>query len=136
MRSGLSPADAKHWRTYANKPPVGQLRLSSPATIDFTASLLNAAAKLFPATLFATGGDEINMQCYQDDPQTQQDLAGRMLNEALDVFTLATHGALRSLRKTPVVWEGELDILRVYWWDSQLFFGFGTEMVLNINLTP
>jgi Glycosyl hydrolase family 20, catalytic domain len=85
--------------------------------------------------LFATGGDEINTRCYRDDPQTQQDLAGRTLNEALDVFTQATHGALRSLGKTPVVWEGELHILRVYWWDSQLFFGFGTEMVLNFNLT-
>jgi hypothetical protein len=58
-----------------------------------------------------------------------------MLNKALDVFTLATHGALRSLGKTPVVWQGELDVLWVYWWDSQLFLGFGTEMVLNINLT-
>ncbi|KAH9960970.1 glycoside hydrolase superfamily [Lactifluus volemus] len=107
-------ADAKPWGTYANEPPAGQLRLASPATIDFTASLLSAAAKLFPSTLFATGGDEINTRCYQDDPQTQQDLAGRTLNEALDVFTQATHGALRSLGKTPVVWE---------------------EMVLNFNLT-
>ncbi|KAH9960973.1 glycoside hydrolase superfamily [Lactifluus volemus] len=106
--------------TYANEPPAGQLRLASRATIDFMASLLSAAAKLFPSTLFATGGDEINT---------------RTLNEALDVFTQATHGALRSLGKTPVVWEGELDILRVYWWDSQVFFGFGTEMVLNFNLT-
>ncbi|KAH9955283.1 N-acetylhexosaminidase [Lactifluus volemus] len=107
-------ADAKPWRTYANEPPAGQLRLASRATIDFMASLLSAAAKLFPSTLFATGGDEINTRCYQDDPQTQQDLAGRTLNEALDVFTQATHGALRSLGKTLVVWE---------------------EMVLNFNLT-
>ncbi|KAH9960978.1 N-acetylhexosaminidase [Lactifluus volemus] len=107
-------ADAKPWRMYANEPPAGQLRLASPATIDFTASLLSAAAKLFPSTLFATGGDGINTRCYQDDPQTQQDLAGRTLNEALDVFTQATHGALRSLGKTPVVSE---------------------EMVLNFNLT-
>jgi hypothetical protein len=39
----------------------------------------------------------------------QQDLAGWTLNEALDEFTQATHGALRSLGKTPVVWEGELN---------------------------
>ncbi|KAH9960972.1 glycoside hydrolase superfamily [Lactifluus volemus] len=105
-------ADAKPWGTYANEPPAGQLRLASLVTIDFTTSLLSAAAKLFPSTLFATGGDEINTRCYQDDPQ--QDLAGRMLNEALDVFTQVTHGVLRNLGKTPVVWE---------------------EMVLNFNLT-
>ncbi|KAH9960975.1 glycoside hydrolase superfamily [Lactifluus volemus] len=90
-------ADAKPWGTYANEPPAGQLRLASLVTIDFTTSLLSAAAKLFPSTLFATGGDEINTRCYQDDPQ--QDLAGRMLNEALDVFTQVMHGE-RTLEST------------------------------------
>jgi hexosaminidase len=99
-------AEAKPWAAYANEPPAGQLRLASPATINFTASLLSAVAKLFPSTLFSTGGDEINAQCYQADAQTQHDLGGRSLNQALDGFTQATHGALRNLGKTPVVWEG------------------------------
>ncbi|KAI0250413.1 N-acetylhexosaminidase [Lactifluus subvellereus] len=107
-------AEAKPWIAYANEPPAGQLRLASPATINFTASLLSAVAKLFPSTLFATGGDEINARCYQADAQTQHDLGGRTLNQALDGFTQATHGALRNLGKTPVVWE---------------------EMVLNYDLT-
>jgi hexosaminidase len=116
---------------YANEPPAGQLRLASPATINFTASLLSAIAELFPSTLFATGGDEINAQCYQADAQTQQDLGGRTLNQALDAFTQATHGALRDLGKTPVVWEGAFDVL-FHRRDSQFF---GAEMVLNFNLT-
>ena len=62
---------------------------------------------MFPSTLFSTGGDEINAQCYKDDPETQQELAGRNLSQALGAFTQATHGALRSLGKTPVVWEGK-----------------------------
>ena len=102
----IACAEAKPWATYANEPPAGQLRLASPATINFTASLLSAAANLFPSTLFSTGGDEINARCYQADAQTQQDLGGRTLNQALDKFTQATHGALRNLGKTPVVWEG------------------------------
>jgi hexosaminidase len=69
---------------------------------------LSAIAELFPSTLFSTGGDEINVRCYQDDAQTQQDLDGRTLEQALDAFVQATHGALKSLKKTPVVWEGEL----------------------------
>ena len=72
----IACAEAKPWITYANEPPAGQLRLASSATIDFTASLLTAAAKLFPSTLFATGGDEINVRCYQNDAQTQGDLGG------------------------------------------------------------
>ncbi|KAH9055259.1 N-acetylhexosaminidase [Lactarius vividus] len=107
-------AEAMPWSTYANEPPAGQLHLASPATVNFTVGLLSAVAKLFPSTLFSTGGDEINARCYQDDVQTQQELGGRTVAQALDMFTQVTHGALRSLGKTPVVWE---------------------EIVLSFNLT-
>jgi len=78
--------------------------------------MLSSVAELFPSTLFSTGGDEINARCYADDAQTQRDLnaSGQTLEQALDAFTQATHGALKNLGKTPVVWE---------------------EMVLNYNLT-
>ena len=99
-------AEATPWSTYANEPPAGQLRLASPGTINFTVGLLSSVAGLFPSTLFSTGGDEINAQCYADDAQTQRDLNGRTLEQALDAFTQATHGALKNLDKTPVVWEG------------------------------
>ncbi|KAJ7863518.1 beta-hexosaminidase [Mycena olivaceomarginata] len=82
---------ASPWSTFANEPPAGQLRL-------------------------ATGGDELNTECYTKDAQTQADLkkAGKNLEQALDTFTQATHGALAKLGKTAVVWE---------------------EMVLDHNLT-
>lgn len=59
--------------------------------------------------MFSTGGDELNENCYIQDPETQQILnsTGQSLEQALDGFTQATHDALRSLGKTPVVWEGE-----------------------------
>ncbi|KAH9073567.1 N-acetylhexosaminidase [Lactarius deliciosus] len=110
----IACAEKTPWATYANEPPAGQLRLASPATVNFTVGLLSAVAKMFPSTLFSTGGDEINARCYQDDAQTQQELGGKTVAQALDTFTQATHGALKSLGKTPVVWE---------------------EMVLNFNLT-
>ena len=103
----IACAEATPWATYANEPPAGQLRLASPAAVNFTVDLLSAVAEMFPSTLFSTGGDEINAQCYKDDPETQQELAGRNLSQALGAFTQATHGALRSLGKTPVVWEGK-----------------------------
>ncbi|KAI0261973.1 N-acetylhexosaminidase [Gloeopeniophorella convolvens] len=106
--------EATPWATYANEPPAGQLRIASPATTNFTAGLLTAVAHMFPSSLFSTGGDEINAQCYADDAQTQQELGGRAINDALDVFTQASHNALRAIGKTPVVWE---------------------EMLLNFNLT-
>ncbi|PSS34074.1 hypothetical protein PHLCEN_2v1868 [Hermanssonia centrifuga] len=98
---------ASPWADFANEPPAGQLRFASPATTNFTAGLLAATAKLFPSSLFSTGGDELNVNCYTQDEETQQILSetGQTLEEALDKFTRATHGALEQLGKTPVVWE-------------------------------
>ena len=76
--------------------------------MNFTASLLTETAKLFPSSLFSTGGDELNVPCYDQDAETQQVLnsTGQSLEDALDTFVTSVHGALRLLGKTPVVMEG------------------------------
>ncbi|KIL67750.1 glycoside hydrolase family 20 protein [Amanita muscaria Koide BX008] len=98
---------ATPWAQFANEPPAGQLRFASPATTNFTASLLTSASSLFSSQYFSTGGDELNINCYTQDTQTQQELAqqNKTLEQALDTFTQTTHGALREKGKTPVVWE-------------------------------
>ena len=75
---------------------------------SFVADLFTEVAKMFPSTLFSTGGDELNTNCYAIDAPTQAALneTGRTLEQALDVFTQATHKALEDSGKTPVVWEG------------------------------
>ena len=90
------------------EPPAGQLRLANAETTTFTAKLLTAAAKLSPSTLFSTGGDELNTNCYDKDEATQKDLnaTGKTLEQALDTFTQTTHQAIIAEGKTPVVWEG------------------------------
>ncbi|THH03664.1 hypothetical protein EW145_g6103, partial [Phellinidium pouzarii] len=109
-------AEATPWATFASEPPAGQLRLASPATANFTASLLAAVARMFPSTLLSTGGDELNTACYAADTETQASLnaSGQTLTEALSAFTQESHSAIRALGKTPVVWE---------------------EMVLDFNVT-
>lgn len=76
---------------------------------NYVADLFTALTKLFPSTLFSTGGDELNTKCYDIDEPTQATLqeSGRTLEEALDTFTQVTHKALTDKGKTPVVWEGE-----------------------------
>ncbi|OJA11466.1 hypothetical protein AZE42_10272 [Rhizopogon vesiculosus] len=108
--------DATPWLQYANEPPAGQLRFALPEVVNFTASLLVDIAKTLPSYYFSTGGDELNTNCYADDYPTQQQLnsTNTTLNDALNTFTQAAHGALISAGKTPVVWE---------------------EMVLNWNVT-
>ncbi|KAF8895205.1 N-acetylhexosaminidase [Infundibulicybe gibba] len=92
---------------FSGEPPTGQLRFSSPATTNFTASLLSSIAKTLPSQFFSTGGDEVNTACYTHDAQTQADLksSGRTLEQALSVFVQATHTAIAGLGKSPVVWE-------------------------------
>ena len=60
--------------------------------------------------MISTGGDELNTNCYAQDVETQQILnsTGQTLEQALDTFTKATHGALEKLGKTTAVWEGAL----------------------------
>ncbi|EIW81488.1 glycoside hydrolase family 20 protein [Coniophora puteana RWD-64-598 SS2] len=104
------------WSTYANEPPAGQLRFPLPEVRNFTTNLLASIAKTMPSYYFSTGGDELNLPCYTDDPITSGYLnsTGTTINDALDEFTNSTHSALIGLGKTPVVWE---------------------EMVLDFNLT-
>ncbi|KAF8195383.1 glycoside hydrolase family 20 protein [Pholiota molesta] len=103
----IACAQATPWENFANEPPAGQLRLASQATTNFTANLVASIARTLPSTLFSTGGDELNVNCYTQDAQTQADLtaSGKTLEQALDTFTQTTHGALEALGKTPVVWE-------------------------------
>ena len=56
----------------------------------------------------STGGDELNVNCFTQDPQSQQLLnsTGKTFEQALDTFTQATHQVLEKHGKTPVVWEG------------------------------
>ncbi|KAG6887326.1 hypothetical protein C0995_016145, partial [Termitomyces sp. Mi166 len=98
---------ASPWSKFANEPPAGQLRLASAATANFTAELISSIAKTLPSTLFSTGGDELNTNCYSQDAQTQADLSssGHTLEQALSSFVQSTHKSLSDLGKTPVVWE-------------------------------
>lgn len=93
----------------SSEPPAGQLRFAEPATVNFTANLLATVAKSFPSKYFSTGGDELNVNCYTQDNETQATLnaTGKTLEQALDVFTQTTHAALEKMGKTPVVWEGQ-----------------------------
>jgi hexosaminidase len=60
------------------------------------------------SSMFSTGGDELNTNCYLQDNETQADLmsSGRTLDQALSDFLLAEHAGLRKLGKTPVVKAG------------------------------
>ncbi|KAL6304444.1 N-acetylhexosaminidase [Sparassis latifolia] len=101
---------AHPWATYAAEPPAGQLRFTNATVANWTAGLFMQVAKMFPSTIVSTGGDEINMPCFDDDYETQLDLnmTGLSFNDALSDFTAQTHGALIAAGKTPAVWEEQV----------------------------
>ncbi|KAG5644539.1 hypothetical protein DXG03_008193 [Asterophora parasitica] len=100
--------DASPWSDYANEPPAGQLRIASPDTTNFTATLIKEIAAMVPRnSYFSTGGDEVNVNCYLRDAETSEELAKRGvgIEEVLGEFVQSVHEVLREGGKTPVVWE-------------------------------
>ncbi|KZO96763.1 glycoside hydrolase family 20 protein [Calocera viscosa TUFC12733] len=95
------------WSTYANEPPSGQLRFAVPEVLNFTQQMFASVLSTLPGTLFSTGGDELNINCYVNDTLTQEALSasGQNLSEALSTYVLGTHDTVRASGKTPAVWE-------------------------------
>ncbi|VDC07079.1 unnamed protein product [Peniophora sp. CBMAI 1063] len=93
------------WQTYAEEPPAGQLRLASLEVVNFTNGLFSVVTDVMPSTLLSTGGDELNIPCYEDDSVTQEQLrtSGKNLTQALQTFVDTLHSTIRSKGKTPVV---------------------------------
>lgn len=97
---------------------------------------------MFPSTLMSTGGDEVNMNCYAADEETQVWLneTGKTIAEALSDFVLDTHEVLRNGSegvggKAPVVWEGRSHLGRgldelsgAYWVWLTGVYRDGTEL--------
>ncbi|GAA5909082.1 beta-N-acetylhexosaminidase [Sporobolomyces salmoneus] len=99
--------DFRPWSKFSVEPPAGQLKLGDPETLEFAQRMLASSSSQFPSKYFSTGGDEINDACYQTDPSTSALLSANnaTLNDLLFKFVNGTHGTLRSVGKTPVVWE-------------------------------
>ncbi|KAF8545598.1 hypothetical protein OG21DRAFT_1492172 [Imleria badia] len=75
------------YKPHASEPPAGQLCFAST----------------LPSTYFSTGGEDINKNCCDHDPATQQQLraTNTTLTQALAKFMKSTHGALTEKGKTP-----------------------------------
>ncbi|KAL1405292.1 Glucosamine-6-phosphate isomerase (Glucosamine-6-phosphate deaminase) (GNPDA) (GlcN6P deaminase) [Vanrija albida] len=99
--------EKRPWTAYANEPPAGQLRFADQKVTAFVSSLFRSIASLTRSAYFGTGGDELNVKCYDEDAPTQAVLKANnwTLEDALKNFTVQTHDTLRGAGKTPVVWE-------------------------------
>jgi hexosaminidase len=72
----MACVEGKPWADYSAEPPSGQLRIASSDASTWTQNLFKALSKQFgKSTLIGIGGDEVNTKCYEEDKETQSDLA-------------------------------------------------------------
>ena len=68
--------------------------------------ILHEIASTVPGSYLATGGDEVNLHCYENDAETQAALRtkNQTLPDALNHWYESTGETVLSTGKTPVVW--------------------------------
>ncbi|KAI0808032.1 N-acetylhexosaminidase [Fomes fomentarius] len=93
------------WSKYASEPPAGQLRVASPSTLLFAKTLFDSVASDLPSKMMSSGGDEVNLPCWEEDEETQHDLAERNITiaDALNEFVQTVQGVIRTHGKTPFI---------------------------------
>ncbi|KAI0642477.1 N-acetylhexosaminidase [Trametes meyenii] len=98
-------ASKSPWSKYASEPPAGQLRIASPSTLSFAHTLFTSMARTLPSTMMSSGGDEVNLPCWEDDQQTMADLARRniTIDDALNEFVQTVQDVIVEHGKTPFI---------------------------------
>ncbi|CAD6931866.1 unnamed protein product [Tilletia controversa] len=89
----------RDWPSWSNEPPSGQLALNNSAARSFASDLIAATASLFPSLYFSTGGDEVNLACYNATTAAEIDAP------LLKPFIESVHDAVVKAGKRPLVWE-------------------------------
>ncbi|KAJ1826160.1 Glucosamine-6-phosphate isomerase (Glucosamine-6-phosphate deaminase) (GNPDA) (GlcN6P deaminase), partial [Coemansia sp. RSA 2708] len=99
------------WDQYAAEPPSGQLNIAKPESVAFTNKLIDEYAKLFPDEVFHIGGDEVNRQCWEEDPDVKAYLSahpGETVESLLASWYAQVHAHLDATGKSAYTWEETL----------------------------
>ncbi|KAJ1736646.1 Glucosamine-6-phosphate isomerase (Glucosamine-6-phosphate deaminase) (GNPDA) (GlcN6P deaminase) [Coemansia sp. Benny D160-2] len=100
-----------NWDKYAAEPPSGQLNIAKPESIEFTNKIIDEYTKLFPDSVFHLGGDEVNRNCWSEDPDVQAYLAahpGEDVESLLANYYAKVHDHLETTGKYAYTWEETL----------------------------
>ncbi|RPD53006.1 N-acetylhexosaminidase [Lentinus tigrinus ALCF2SS1-7] len=101
----IACASKSPWSKYASEPPAGQLRIASPTTLAFAKTFFASVASNLPGKMMSSGGDEVNLLCWEEDDETQADLAQRniTISDALNQFVETVQGVIAAHDKTPFI---------------------------------
>lgn len=100
------------WAKYAAEPPAGQLSLINKGAWKLVQDIVKEGTTIFPDSLYHTGGDEINTDCYALDKDIVEyteknnisikDLWFEWENNLLSYVT-------NDLKKRPIIWEDSVN---------------------------
>lgn len=101
------------WTDDANEPPAGQLRIGHPPAEQFLQNYFKSLLPTLPNPFFHTGGDEVNIPCYVNDPIVSAAAKNRSsdgnvttgVELLLADWVQGLHKVVRQEKKTPIVWE-------------------------------
>ncbi|KAI9487777.1 MAG: glycoside hydrolase superfamily [Benjaminiella poitrasii] len=97
------------WAAYAAEPPAGQLNPILNGTYDLIHDLISESTDIFPDTLFHSGGDEINSDCWELDQGIQDYMKANKFSSAKDIWFEFTNNILNFIttktKKRPIIWE-------------------------------
>ncbi|KAJ2704049.1 Glucosamine-6-phosphate isomerase (Glucosamine-6-phosphate deaminase) (GNPDA) (GlcN6P deaminase) [Coemansia sp. IMI 203386] len=100
-----------NWDHFAAEPPSGQLNIVKPESIEFTNKLIDEYTKLFTDEVFHLGGDEVNRNCWSEDPDVIKYLAdhpGEDVESLLVNWYSKVHDHLETTGKQAYTWEETL----------------------------
>ncbi|CAG8638579.1 14567_t:CDS:2, partial [Cetraspora pellucida] len=89
------------WDQYSSDPPSGQLNPAIPETYTFLNELVPEIASYFTDKFYHTGGDEVNLNCWESLTQ-QNDHTKESL---LDKFVTSLYSIIANEGKTPITWQ-------------------------------
>ncbi|OLY83136.1 Beta-hexosaminidase 2 [Smittium mucronatum] len=99
------------WDLNAAEPPSGQLNIAKQGALDFTGNVLDEYASLFTDNVFNVGGDEVNRNCWNEDPYFIQYLSENPTEDVESVlrsYYAFVYAKVAALNKTPMCWEETL----------------------------
>ena len=84
------------------------MRIASDGTLTFAKELFASVAGILKGTMMSSGGDEVNLPCWEEDEETQQNLQQKNITiaQALDIFIQEVQGVMKQHGKTPFIKSG------------------------------
>ncbi|KAJ1916125.1 Glucosamine-6-phosphate isomerase (Glucosamine-6-phosphate deaminase) (GNPDA) (GlcN6P deaminase) [Mycoemilia scoparia] len=99
------------WDHFAAEPPSGQFDITNPEAAKMAKDIINEYSKLFPDKYFNIGGDEVNINCWNESKKVQDYLAahpGQNVTTVLQRFYDEIHKQVVADGKSAMCWEETL----------------------------